>query len=225
MVDTKTIEFQTTFKTSAKRLLDVCASCAGLVLFSPVFVLLSLIIRVVMGPPVFFRQQRAGLGGRTFEVMKFRTMSTAHDEQGRLLPDRERLTMLGRFLRDYSLDELPQLWNICIGEMSFVGPRPLLTKYLAFYSADQARRHQVKPGLTGWAQVSGRNALSWDERFELDLWYVDHWDLLLDAKIIFKTVRSVLRREGTLDGQGTMPEFTGNTKHPRGSVDCRPDSR
>ena len=149
--------------------------------------------------------------GRAFHLLKFRTMSAACDAKGRPLPDEDRLTRLGKFLRQYSLDELPQLWNIWVGDMSFVGPRPLLLDYLPRYSPDQARRHEVKPGLTGWAQVNGRNALTWHKRFELDVWYVDHWSLWLDAKIFWKTIRKVFQRDGiSLDGHATMPEFTGN---------------
>lgn len=193
--------------------MDLFLAMVSLIVLSPLLVGIFLLIRLTMGTPVFFRQERAGLGGRPFQLLKFRTMNTAHDAQGSLLPDEERLTRLGRFLRQYSLDELPQLWNICIGDMSFVGPRPLLAKYLPCYSAEQARRHEVRPGLTGWAQVSGRNALGWDERFKMDVWYVQHRSLWLDIKIIWKTVGRVFQQQGiSMEGHATMPEFTGSRK-------------
>lgn len=198
-------------KETIKRLLDIFVSTLGLVSLSPVLAILCLLVRLKMGTPVFFRQDRAGLFGRPFRVLKFRTMSTIRDANGELLADAERLTKLGKFLRRYSLDELPQLWNIWVGDMSLVGPRPLLAKYVGCYSAEQARRLEVKPGLTGWAQICGRNALSWDERFKLDVWYVDHWNLLLDVKILCKTARNILQQEGiSPEGHATMPEFTGN---------------
>jgi lipopolysaccharide/colanic/teichoic acid biosynthesis glycosyltransferase len=177
-------------------------------------------IRVRMGSPVLFRQDRPGLQGRPFRLAKFRTMRAAAGPTGRPLPDGERLTALGRFLRASSLDELPQLWNVLAGDLSLVGPRPLLMQYLARYSPEQARRHEVRPGITGWAQVNGRNALSWEEKFALDVWYVDHWSLALDLRILALTALQVLRRSGiSREGYATMPEFMGTApdrpKEPR----------
>jgi lipopolysaccharide/colanic/teichoic acid biosynthesis glycosyltransferase len=167
-------------------------------------------IRRQMGSPVFFRQTRPGLHGRPFEMIKFRTMRDAVDAQGRPLPDAERLTRLGRFLRSSSLDELPELWNVLRGEMSLVGPRPLLMEYLPLYSPEQARRHELRPGVTGWAQVNGRNAISWEEKFALDVWYVDNRSLWLDLEIIWLTIRKVIKRDGiSAAGEATMPKFTG----------------
>ena len=164
-----------------------------------------------MGSPVLFRQTRPGRDGKPFEMIKFRTMRDAIDTDGRPLPDAERLTKLGRFLRSSSLDELPELWNVLKGEMSLVGPRPLLMEYLPLYSPKQARRHEVRPGVTGWAQVNGRNAISWDEKFALDVWYVDNRSLWLDMKIIWLTIRKVIKREGiSAAGEATMSKFTGN---------------
>ena len=166
-----------------------------------------------MGTPVLFRQTRPGQFGRPFSMMKFRTMRDAYDKNGNQLPDSERLTRLGKFLRSTSLDELPGLWNVLRGEMSLVGPRPLLMEYLPHYTPEQARRHEVKPGITGWAQVNGRNALSWDEKFKFDVWYVDHQSLWLYVKIIALTVLKVLKREGiSAAGEATMPKFTGQAK-------------
>lgn len=196
-----------------KRFEDLFLATLGLVILWPVLAIISLAIQLTMGSPIFFRQLRAGYKGRAFSLVKFRTMRVACDAKGYSLPDGDRLTKLGRFLRQYSLDELPQLWNVWIGDMSFVGPRPLLVDYLPRYSPEQARRHEVKPGITGWAQVNGRNALSWDKRFQLDIWYVDHWGLELDAKILWKTIQKLYEREGiSLDGHATMPEFTGTKK-------------
>ncbi|EAP77329.1 putative UDP-galactose phosphate transferase [Roseovarius nubinhibens ISM] len=173
-------------------------------------VAITLMIRREMGSPVFFRQTRPGRHGIPFEMVKFRTMRDAIDADGRPLPDAERLTKLGRFLRSSSLDELPELWNVLKGEMSLVGPRPLLMEYLPLYSPEQARRHEVRPGVTGWAQVNGRNAISWDEKFALDVWYVDNRSLWLDLKIIWLTIRKVVKREGiSAAGEATMSRFTG----------------
>jgi sugar transferase EpsL len=191
-----------------KRVLDlVCTVSAALVL-SPLLLSLALLIRFHLGAPILFRQKRPGLHGKPFILNKFRTMTNARDPQDRLLPDAERLTRLGRFLRSSSLDELPELFNVLKGEMSLVGPRPLLMEYLGYYTPEQARRHQVKPGITGWAQVNGRNALSWDEKFELDVWYVDHRSFRLDLKILAVTAWKVLNREGiSQPGQVTMEKF------------------
>ena len=192
-----------------KRVLDVLGAGAGLILLSPFLVAIALLIRWRMGKPVLFRQTRPGLHGRPFRILKFRTMHDAN-ASGHPLPDSERLTRIGRYLRATSLDELPELWNVLRGEMSLVGPRPLLMEYLPLYSPEQARRHEVRPGITGWAQVNGRNALSWDEKFALDLWYVDHRSLWLDLRILGKTTWKVVRRDGiSAAGEATMPKFTG----------------
>jgi len=175
--------------------------------------LLVLLVRVKLGPPVFFTQTRPGLHGQPFQMIKFRTMTNARADNGTLLPDCERLTCFGRFLRSTSLDELPELLNVLKGEMSLVGPRPLLMDYLPLYSPEQARRHEVKPGITGWAQVNGRNAISWEEKFQLDVWYVDHQSFWLDLKILFLTVKRVFQRSGiSAYGEMTMPRFTGNNR-------------
>jgi len=181
-----------------------------LILLSPLLLVIGLLVRLTLGKPVLFRQQRPGLHGRPFGLVKFRTMSQRCDAQGRLLPDAQRLTPFGQWLRRSSLDELPELLNIVRGEMRFVGPRPLLMEYLPLYSAEQARRHEVSPGLTGWAQVQGRNALSWDEKFRLDIWYVDHRTIWLDLWILCLTLVKVIRREGiSASGEATMQPFTG----------------
>jgi sugar transferase EpsL len=194
-----------------KRSLDLVIVLVAAPLLLPLALVLALMVRVRIGTPVLFRQVRPGHKARPFVLLKFRTMNATRDEQGRLLSDEKRLTKLGKTLRRFSLDELPQLWNVLIGEMSLVGPRPLLLQYVERYSPEQARRHQVKPGMTGWAQVNGRNALSWEERFQQDVWYVDHWSLWLDVKIIAKTVRKVYSQEGiSKDGHATMPEFMGD---------------
>jgi lipopolysaccharide/colanic/teichoic acid biosynthesis glycosyltransferase len=193
-----------------KRLFDFLASAAALVALSPGLLVLAILVRRKLGCPVIFRQLRPGRGGRLFEVCKFRTMTDARDGHGQLLPDVARLPPFGRWLRATSLDELPELWNVLRGEMSLVGPRPLLVDYLPLYSAAQARRHELRPGLTGWAQINGRNALTWDEKFRLDVWYVDHRTFWLDLKIIVLTVARVFRREGiSAAGEATMPRFTG----------------
>ncbi len=193
-----------------KRLFDVVAAALGLLVLSPLLLVLVVLIRLDLGTPVFFRQTRPGLHGRPFRLVKFRTMTDARDAAGNLLHDRERTTRLGRFLRSSSLDELPELWNVLRGDMSLVGPRPLLMKYLPLYTPTQARRHEVRPGLTGWAQVNGRNAIGWEERFRLDVWYVDHRSFSLDLKIILLTLVRVLARKGiTPRDRDKMPAFTG----------------
>lgn len=193
-----------------KRSLDIFLTLSALVLLLPLLLLLGLLIRFRLGSPVLFRQTRPGRHGLPFEMVKFRTMLDAVDAQGNPLPDDQRLTRLGSFLRSTSLDELPELWNVLKGDMSLVGPRPLLMEYLPLYSPEQARRHEVRPGVTGWAQVNGRNALSWDEKFKLDVWYVDNQSLWLDIKILFLTVKKVLVREGiSADGEATMSKFKG----------------
>lgn len=194
-----------------KRCFDVIVSGMGLLVLAPALLALVLLVRRSMGSPVFFRQPRPGLRGRPFQMVKFRTMSDACGTDGGLLPDAERLTRLGQFLRSTSLDELPELWNVLKGDMSLVGPRPLLMEYLPLYSKEQARRHAVRPGITGWAQVNGRNALSWEEKFALDVWYVDNRSLWLDMKILFMTVAKVFKREGiSAAGEATMSRFTGS---------------
>jgi len=196
-----------------KRAGDVLASALALLLLSPLLLVLAVIIRIRLGAPVLFRQKRPGKDGKPFELVKFRTMSDARDPEGNLLPDEQRLTPLGRRLRRFSLDEWPQLWNVLKGDMSLVGPRPLLMEYLGRYSAEQARRHSVKPGITGWAQINGRNAVSWEERFRLDVWYVDHWSLWLDLRILAATVWLVLRGKGiSWEGHATMPKFMGTER-------------
>lgn len=201
-----------------KRGVDRGVAAVGLVAVAPVMAAVAVAVRASMGSPVLFTQERPGLGGRVFRVMKFRTMRDANGPDGRPLPDAERLTPVGQFLRATSLDELPQLLNVLRGELSLVGPRPLLVRYLPRYSPAQARRHEVMPGITGWAQVNGRNALSWDEKFALDVWYVDHWSLMLDAKILAMTAWKVLRRDGIANAEAaTMPEFMGPAA-PEGAV-------
>ncbi len=193
-----------------KRLIDLVASAVGLVIVFPILLSVALLVRARLGSPVIFRQARPGLHGRPFTILKFRTMRDARDAAGNPLPDGERLPPLGPFLRSTSLDGLPELWNVLRGDMSLVGPRPLLMEYLPLYSTEQARRHDVRPGITGWSQINGRNALSWDERFMLDVWYVDHASLLLDLRILGRTVVKTVRREGiTQPGQATMERFTG----------------
>lgn len=194
-----------------KRNFDVFASAFGLLLLSPVIAIVAWQIRNKLGSPVLFRQIRPGLNGKSFEMIKFRTMRDAVDSKGNSLPDSERMTPFGSFLRSSSLDELPELWNVLKGDMSLVGPRPLLMEYLPLYSPEQYRRHEVRPGITGWAQVNGRNALSWEEKFKLDVWYVDNRSFWLDLKIIFLTIKKVLVRDGiSADGEATMSKFTGN---------------
>jgi lipopolysaccharide/colanic/teichoic acid biosynthesis glycosyltransferase len=197
----------------SKRLFDIAAAVVGLILLSPVMAVVAYLIRKRLGSPVLFRQVRPGLGGKAFQMVKFRTMRDAVDTYGNPLPDSERMTDFGRFLRSSSLDELPELWNVIKGEMSLVGPRPLLMEYLPLYDAVQLRRHEVRPGVTGWAQVNGRNALSWDEKFELDVWYVNNQSFLLDIKIILLTIKKVLIKDGiSAEGEVTMSKFTGSKK-------------
>lgn len=193
-----------------KRAFDLVAAASGLLLILPLVLILALVIRRNLGSPVLFRQTRPGRWGRPFMMYKFRTMADARDAAGCLLPDSQRLTRLGRFLRSSSLDELPELINVLKGDMSLVGPRPLLMEYLPLYSSEQARRHEVLPGVTGWAQINGRNAISWQDKFRLDVWYVDHRSFLLDLKILWLTFFKVFKREGiSQQGQATMEKFTG----------------
>lgn len=196
-----------------KRAFDFLAALLFLLLFSPIIVLLSLLLALGLGRPVLFSQVRPGKDGRPFKMVKFRSMRDVVGPDGKPLPDVHRLTPFGRWLRASSLDELPELWNVLKGDMSLVGPRPLLMEYLPLYSPEQARRHEVRPGITGWAQVNGRNALSWEEKFKLDMWYVDNRSLWLDLKILLLTVKKVLLRDGiSADGEATMPKFLGAMK-------------
>lgn len=210
-----------------KRCLDLSVVVACGVVLLPVILLLAGVILFVSGRPVFFVQQRAGYKGRPFLIVKYRTMREARDRDGRLLPDEERISRLGSLLRSTSLDELPQLWNVLRGEMSLVGPRPLLPEYLGRYTPEQARRHDVRPGITGWAQVNGRNATTWEERLRQDVWYVDNQSLWLDLKILWMTAVKVLRREGvSKEGHATMPEFMGTaTPSETAGPEYRAESR
>jgi len=196
-----------------KRVVDIAGASVGIILLAPVMLAVALLVLLTMGRPVLFRQQRPGLRGKPFTLYKFRTMRDARTASGELLPDDLRLTTFGKWLRSTSLDELPELFNVLKGEMSLVGPRPLLMEYLPRYSPEQARRHEVKPGITGWAQVNGRNALTWEEKFRMDVWYVDHWNLWLDMKILLLTIWKVLKREGiSAEGSATMPMFMGDSE-------------
>lgn len=196
-----------------KRFIDISASLCALILLAPVMAIVAWNIRKKLGSPVLFRQVRPGRDGKPFEMVKFRTMRDAVDADGNPLADSERMTPFGSFLRASSLDELPELWNVLKGDMSLVGPRPLLMEYLPLYSQEQSRRHEARPGVTGWAQVNGRNALGWDEKFELDVWYVDNQSFWLDLKIIFMTIKKVVVKEGiSADGEVTMSKFTGNKR-------------
>lgn len=208
------------YRRYGKRLFDLSLAIPLLVLLAPVAGVVALLVRWRLGSPVLFRQVRPGLGERPFRMLKFRTMTSATDAHGRLLPDEERITPFGQFLRSSSLDELPELLNVVRGEMSLVGPRPLLMKYLPLYSPEQRRRHEVLPGVTGWTQVNGRNALSWPEKFALDVWYVDHVSLWLDVKCLFLTVFAVLSRRGiSQPGHVTPPEFTGREGRDRSPLE------
>ena len=196
-----------------KRFFDAAAAIAGLVLLSPVFLILTVLVRRRIGSPAILAQRRAGLKGKPFELYKFRSMNDARDERGELLPDAERLTEFGKFLRRSSLDELPQLWNVLKGDMSLVGPRPLLLDYVPLYDGTQKKRLNVKPGMTGWTQINGRNAISWEEKFALDIWYVENYNLWLDVKILSLTVWRVLKRDGiSAPGEATAPRFMGKEK-------------
>jgi len=196
-----------------KRSFDIAASALGGVLLSPVILALSLLIYGKLGAPVFFRQKRAGLKGKPFDIVKFRTMLSAFDQQGKPLPNAQRMTRFGKMLRSTSLDELPELWNVLKGDMSLVGPRPLLLEYLPLYDELQSRRHEVKPGVTGWAQVNGRNAISWEKKFEYDVWYVDNQTFWLDLKILLLTVQKTFKREGIAHGEDVaMPRFEGSKR-------------
>ena len=194
-----------------KQIFDLLLILLSLSLLLPVFVLVALLARIKLGSPIFFTQKRPGLAGEPFKMMKFRTMTDERDEQGELLPDLVRLTKFGKFLRSTSLDELPGLWSVLKGDMSLVGPRPLLVEYLPLYSERQSRRHEIKPGITGWAQVNGRNAISWEEKFELDVWYIDNQSIWLDIKILWMTVKKVIMRDGiSQHNHVTMDKFKGS---------------
>jgi len=194
-----------------KRAFDIAASTSALIVLSPVLAITAYKVKKELGSPVLFRQTRPGLHGKPFEMIKFRTMKDATDKEGNALPDSERLTDFGKKLRASSLDELPELWNVLKGDMSLVGPRPLLMEYLPLYSAEQAKRHNVRPGVTGYAQVNGRNSLSWEDKFKLDTWYVEHQSLWLDMKILLKTVKKVIIKDGiSAEGEATMTKFTGS---------------
>lgn len=200
-----------------KRLIDLLVAVVGLVLLSPVILALAVLVWRRLGGPVLFRQQRPGLHGKPFQMLKFRTMTSAHGPDGELLPDQQRLTPFGTWLRASSLDELPELWNVLVGEMSVVGPRPLLMEYLPLYSPAQARRHEMRPGITGWAQINGRNAISWDEKFQLDSWYVNNQNFLLDLKIFFLTFSKIIHRSDvTHKSEATMPRFLGSRQSRNG---------
>lgn len=200
-----------TEKIMLKRAFDIAASASALVVLSPVLAITAYKVKKELGSPVLFRQTRPGLHGKPFEMIKFRTMKDATDKEGNALPDSQRLTEFGKKLRASSLDELPELWNVLKGDMSLVGPRPLLMEYLPLYNAEQAKRHNVRPGVTGYAQVNGRNSLSWEDKFKLDTWYVEHQSLWLDMKILLKTVKKVIIKDGiNADGEATMTKFTGS---------------
>ena len=197
-----------------KRVLDIAIASTALVLLSPVYALVAYKVKKNLGSPVLFRQVRPGLHGKPFEMIKFRTMKDAMDAQGNPLPDSERLTPFGKMLRATSLDEMPELWNVIKGDMSIVGPRPLLMEYLPLYNAEQAKRHNVRPGITGHAQVNGRNAISWEKKFEHDTWYVEHQSLWLDFKIMLKTIQKVIAKDDiSAEGEATMSKFTGSSEH------------
>ena len=194
----------------AKRAFDIIVSLVGLIVAGPALLIVALLVRIFLGSPILFRQLRPGLNAKAFEILKFRTMTDAVGSDGALLPDKDRLTAFGRFLRSSSLDELPELWNVLKGEMSLVGPRPLLMEYVPLYNETQMRRHNMRPGITGWSQVNGRNAIGWDEKFALDVWYVDNQSMSLDLKILIMTVASLVRREGINASENVpMPKFTG----------------
>lgn len=201
----------TRYSRLVKSILDRLVAAIALLFFSPLLLIIAIAIYIRMGSPIFFNPMRPGKNGRVFTLYKFRTMTDERDADGNLLLDEQRLTALGHFLRKTSLDELPQLWNVLKGDMSFVGPRPLLVEYLDRYTPEQARRHEVKPGITGWVQINGRNAISWEEKFQLDIWYVEHWNLWLDLKILWLTLVKVLKQEGiSAGGHVTIPKYIGS---------------
>lgn len=196
------------YKFFLKRAIEFILSLSGLIFLMPIYLVIIILVRTNLGSPIFFKQKRPGLNNKLFNIYKFRTMTNDHDHYGNLLPDETRLTKFGRFLRSTSLDELPSLWSVLKGDMSLIGPRPLLVEYLPFFSEKQARRHEVRPGITGWAQVNGRNAISWEEKFELDVWYVDNLSITIDIKILWLTIIRVLFRDGiSPDNKDIMPRF------------------
>jgi lipopolysaccharide/colanic/teichoic acid biosynthesis glycosyltransferase len=200
-----------TFGGVAKRFFDITFSIIAIIVFAVPMLIIAVLVRIFLGTPILFRQERPGLKGKAFQMLKFRSMTDAIDSNGNLLPDADRMTGFGRVLRSYSLDELPSIWSVLKGDMSLVGPRPLLMEYLDLYSPEQARRHNMRPGITGWAQVNGRNALSWNEKFALDVWYIDNWSMMLDCKILILTATKVLRKENiSLSGHATAEKFEGN---------------
>lgn len=206
-------KYSTKYKKILKRIFDICISVILLILLSPIFILLALCIYLALGRPIIFEQIRPGLDSKLFTILKFRSMAYKIDDEGNPLHDVFRLTRFGKLLRSTSLDELPELWNVIKGEMSLVGPRPLLVEYLPLYSQHQLRRHEMKPGITGWAQINGRNELSWEERLDLDIWYIDNWSFALDLKILLITVAKVMRRDGiSQSGHVTMQPFTGSSR-------------
>ena len=197
-----------------KRLLDIIISLSALILLAPLYAIIGYKVKKNLGSPIFFKQIRPGLHTQPFEMVKFRTMKDATDSSGNLLPDSMRMTAFGKMLRSSSLDELPELWNVLKGDMSLVGPRPLLMEYVPLYNKEQTRRHEMRPGITGWAQINGRNAISWEEKFKLDVWYVDHQSLKLDLKILLLTIKKVFIKEGiSSSGEVTTSKFTGSNKH------------
>jgi sugar transferase EpsL len=206
------INQQSGWPLTIKVMLDKLVSALLLIVLSPVLLIIALLVWFCLGSPIFYRQTRPGRNAKLFKIVKFRTMEQAAGPQEELISDADRITQFGRFLRSFSLDELPELWNVLRGDMSLVGPRPLLVQYVNRYTQEQARRHEVLPGITGWAQVNGRNDLTWERKFDLDVWYVDHWSLMLDLNILFRTVVSVARRQGiSLEGHATTTEFMGNS--------------
>lgn len=208
----------------SKRLFDLALTLPGLIIISPILLLLAVLVRLKLGHPVIFTQIRPGYREKPFPMIKFRSMTDRRDPSGELLPDEQRLTSLGRFMRSYSLDELPEVFNVLIGDMSLVGPRPLLMQYLERYSPEQRRRHDALPGITGWAQVNGRNILSWEEKFRLDIWYVDHWSIGLDIRILWLTFINVVKREGiSHPDHATSPEFMGSEPQDPNSTQQPPD--
>jgi sugar transferase EpsL len=203
----------TVYREWTKRSFDLLILLLTAPFVLPLVTVVAMLVRINMGTPIIFRQMRAGYQGKLFLLCKFRTMNSERDEKGELLPDEKRITKLGQWLRNSSLDELPQLWNVLKADMTLVGPRPLFARYIGRYTPEQARRHEVKPGLTGWSQVNGRNAITWNDRFQQDVWYVDHWSFGLDLRIIARTIRKVFRREGiSSTGHATMPEFMGKNE-------------
>jgi sugar transferase EpsL len=205
------LEINKTIQKLIKRLTDICTSLALLLTLTPLLLLMAVLIAIMLGRPVLFQQQRPGLGGKPFNMLKFRSMTDARDESGALLPDAERLSGFGKILRATSMDELPELWNVLRGDMGLVGPRPLLMKYLPLYSSEQARRHQVRPGITGWAQVNGRNSVEWADKLSMDVWYVENRSFRLDCQICWLSFATVFRPKGTSHpDHATMPEFKGN---------------